>query len=352
VATAARLTTTITDTRTPAAAWSGTHVGVVYIEASTSGTFVSNLLLALLNPDGTRAVPTDLALTTFTPGTGEVTAADIVWTGTEFGVLWLQKIGSVSHHLIQRISAAGTPLAPPFDITQNTPPPTLFAVQTELSWNSVYGGYAIGGANGNVGLQRLGPIGETPEPINALTVGASDGAFAVSPAGEWAYLSKVSSSARLSLFNSDGSHTKTDGTFGSSVATDSTHVLHDGVAWLSAWRSSNSLWINRGDQSNSPAVNVAASATPNNIRFARAGNVVELLWSEPNDIRLKRLSVPPTLTATLPQLGGITTVLATQNAITTDAVHTGSGALLVVWSDNRWGALELYAAPVDFSSCP
>jgi hypothetical protein len=34
------------------------------------------------------------------------------------------------------------------------------------------------------------------------------------------------------------------------------------------------------------------------------------------------------------------------------AVHTGSGSMLVVWADDRWGPGELYAVPIDFSNCP
>ena len=353
-----RLTTTPTDAARPAAAWSGTHVGVVYIENPAGSSQWGDLYFALLNPDGTRAKSPDIALTT-TQSVRE--QPSIVWTGTEFGVAYRRSTSA----MFQRLDANGTLLGAPADINLATPGPILpYISPLGLAWSPTYGGYALCSlGSSEVGFQRIGATGTAPEAVNHINIlGALfDGncKLAVSPVGEWGILVGGGGGYDFKFVpvNPDGSKTKPTTTLQVYTYATEVSLVYDGAAWLSAWRYEGSgIRVNRGETLNSPFTAVPFTSKGGdhyNVSTTLSGTgAVELVWTQPNDIRLRRFLVPTSSTSFLTALGGEVSILATPNAIDMTAVHTGSGSMLTLWADNRWGATELYAAPVDFSSCP
>ncbi len=361
----ARLTTTITDTLAPSAAWNGTHVGVVYLEDTgpVGGNITeANLYFALLNPDGTRAVSPDLALTNLSFFETVSHPPDIVWNGSEFAVAWSQtNFQGVATIMFQRIAADGTPKDASVDLSANTPGSKIPAGSVRIQWSPVNAGYAIVvHANSypyGEYFQLIGADGSSPAPVNQ--VGTNDSTrpgFAVAPTGEWA-TAEAAGTTYLSLFNPDGSKTQPSVHLGTSASTNgAVDLTHDGATWLTAWKEGSNIYVNRGDTKNTPfvAATFSSSGFTHLVDVSLSGTgALALMWSQPNEIYLRRFLIPTTtsstLTALTPTIGVLTSPTAS-GGIT--AVHTGSGSLLAIWADTRWGAGELYARSFDFSSCP
>ncbi|MCB9582473.1 MAG: hypothetical protein H6717_35885 [Polyangiaceae bacterium] len=353
VGAATRLTNTVTDTVMPATAWSGSHVGVVYQENPAGfSTQPADLYFALLNADGTRAKTPDVALTT---GGGVLSSPSIVWTGSEFGVVWTVS-GSV---MFRRIGADGTPVAAAENITTNTAGTKLpYNGTPSIAWSSTYGGYALSNQGSNtVYFQRIGATGATPDPVNAITASCSSSgkpAMAVSPSGEWGILvGGYGYGVYLILVNPDGSKTKPNVTMDSSSSGQVTALLYDGTTWVSAWHFSyNGLRLNRGETASPNLVVTLSSSLHPQMAITQSNpNVINLIWTQPNDIRMRRFLTSSVSSGFLP-MGNEFSILSTQNALEVSAVQAGPTDLLVTWSDTRWGAPELYTSALSLADCP
>ena len=226
VAAPVRLTDSPSDSSRPRAAWNGTHVAVAYFDGEESDSSQmgrhGNVYVALLNPDATRAIAQDIPLTTFdfagTERTGFVEyPPDIVWTGSEFGVVWTQvdttdSSASVCQLAFQRMAPDGSLLGTQVILASDGR--DLFAFP-ELSWNPVYGGYGVlslNDSNGDFELRLIGADGttsEAPLAIPAPMVMPSvpeDGipVLSVAPTGEWGVLQDIYIFVHLTVVSADG----------------------------------------------------------------------------------------------------------------------------------------------------
>jgi mannose/fructose/N-acetylgalactosamine-specific phosphotransferase system component IIB len=71
-------------------------------------------------------------------------------------------------------------------------------------------------------------------------------------------------------------------------------------------------------------------------------------------VRMQRFAIPSTTSSALVPIQNAIDVLATPNAQTEEVgiVYTSPTTALAVWVDNRWGASEIYSAPINFGACP
>ncbi|MEZ4223630.1 MAG: hypothetical protein R3B13_21960 [Polyangiaceae bacterium] len=360
VGTALRLTTNNTHALQASAVWNGTHIGVVYVEdvGGGSGNY-AHAYFALLNPDGTRAKTPDLLISN--KPMGYARHPDITWSGTEFGVVFLQASSTSSgdvHFL--RLAPDGTPKAPAVNISTATAGAALPDGAPRIIWSPVYGGYALAsGGHGGVGLQRIGTDGSAPEPVNITPGGtvSTRTILGLSSSGEWAVAFKSSYAASLAFYNADGSKTKpvsnlTSWTYSSSGL----DMVYDGSTWVTWWVEGYvDIMVNRGATANTPfaAVKLAQGNYPRQLEaVASGGGAFELVEMRDDKIQLYRFALSQSGPTSLTPLTAATAVLGTPSALSIEAVAAGPGKLLVLWSDNRWGAAELYAAPVDLQGCP
>jgi hypothetical protein len=359
-----RLTNTPALSLYPTGAWNGTHIGLVYLEGTGSGNLSDyDVYFALLNPDGTRAVSPDVALTNLTTNDTVKYAPDIAWNGSEFAVIWAQRSGiSGTDHYLLRLQPDGTPKGPAVNISANTIGTKLGDGAPRILWSPQYGGYLVALVEGvDTFFQRIGVNGATPEPVNmtSLSLGGAHPGFALSPVGEAAIATKYG----LYLYNPDGSLTKPVMPFkvstSISVSVGSSDVIYDGTTWLSAWHESNAgIYVNRGETKNSPFL--AASFLPPTINelprvvlVPSGTGAIEMVWAQDSQINLRRYLPPVGSNSTLVPLTSPISVLPIQTANgQLTAVHAGSGSLLIVWTDTRWGPTELHTRTFDFAACP
>lgn len=364
-----RVTTSAEEEVAPVAVWSGSRVGVAYLRGTSVGSRY-NLYFALLNPDGTKAVATDLAITTFdfTNNHRVFDEPDIVWTGTEFGVLWTQDLVTSCETRLQRIDANGTPIAAPvvlFSDCDNDLNPLI-------TWSDVYGGYAIvtTGGSSDIRFQRIGADGTSPETPNFISTGATSPHaedFQVNPSGGWGVITtSLTAGPQLIRINADGSRTLPINTLKSAVVGGNhAQLSHDGTDWLATWWFSNTIEFNYGSSENTP-VGVVRPRVGELVRpfqmtqIAADGRTVSILWqtgtsaSSNNTLSMRRFDAPMTPGSYLPSIGQDTFVLPSQNFPNDERfamVHTPTG-LIAVWPDDRLGPTELFARAMDFGSCP
>lgn len=384
-----RLTTTTSESIFPAGAWNGTHIGVVYLEAQSSFSQSDprgNVWFALLNPDGTRALPVDVALTAepFNYANGIHDAPQIVWTGTEFGVLWLlrrtEALQQEKHFLmLQRLAPDGTPLAPPVDIYANNPI-AYDGIQPRLAWSSAYGGYAVAAHGFNqpstsvLHFHRVGVDGSAPDPVNKVTLSCSGIGWPPVPNlvagtdGTWRFVTSCTEVLNAVTFNPDGSLTaplqSLNGLFAQSAA-----LVETSGGWATAW-SGSQLWVNNGMGFGSYfAFKDGTSALTYPYSEVSLGGgasgVVDLTWafstatSMPRTLLLQRFLMPAN--GPPKPIAGIVPIVPTPTMRPLygspmlrhhSLVDVGGGKRLAIWSDVRFGAAELYVRPVDMLGCP
>lgn len=360
-----RVTNNAVDDLRVSAAWDGTHVGVAYVRVnSTSST---NLRLALLNADGTVASDVSLA---DTPGMGSLIGPELVWSGSEYAVLWYESGG----FRLLRLDAAGAAKGAVVTI----PNTTSFGSpqQIAIAWSSSYAGYALAyRASLTLVFRLLGADGTAPPPENSVTTSATAPSshplrLAVAPDGTWGVAYGGLSNASLAVFNADGSRTLAPQTLSSNVDFGSSRhptLVHDGTTWVTAWISSSTprgVFVNRGQQANGPTI--AASVTsPNNINeavLAMANGSLAVGWVQGGSsgssyqFRMQRFAIPATGTSALTSIHSAVDVLPTFNLNglgNVALVAAGANGLVGIWADDRWGtAREIYAAPINIMSCP
>jgi hypothetical protein len=360
VGTAVRLTNTALTESAPVVAFNGTNVGVLYLQSGT-GPAPTNLRFALLKPDG--SLVSDAALTAFTdPNVGDsvLTAGSLVWTGTEFGLIYVkQKAFNTQQLLLQRLNANGTSKAAPVVVSTATP-------QTiALGWSASYAGYAasyFSPTSGGMVWRRIGPTGTTPENESLLSGGTQSGhgSQLIGPAdGTWG----LNLAGNLTWFNADGSRT-----LPIMLLTGDVSLSHDGANWLATFSNDSSLLVQRGTTKNQAVLWTRTGFNEywGDHTSALAGKNLAVLLAKrtdslgPSTLLFQRFVVPAGTstaftapTAPIDMLPGPTVAGNNANWRNFALVATGPSALLALWSDWRWGvAAELYSAPITIPNCP
>jgi hypothetical protein len=342
----------------------------------------ANVWFALLAPDGSSALPSHFAFTDF-DGNTKVYGADmrpgLTWNGSEYAVVWRERVGSTSSVMFQRVKPDGTLLGNRINITTSTPggatsagypfaprvaflPGVGYAVVTVCGYSSAY-----------VDFQFIGMDGTTPQPKQNLKAVSSASIDEQSMlfeglGGEWQIMALADGNLHLTRLNADGSMTAPI----ERVATEahvSPTLAVDPQGLVSAWTTygtptyTHDLVIARGERLEAQHV-VWARTDLNRMtepRVVVTDNVLSLFLAERDGasgyhrVSVRRyllssdIGVPPT---------PITDWTHALDTLTAD-IESGYSAvavddkLLAAWVDTRWGtARELYAASVDVLSCP
>jgi hypothetical protein len=352
-------------------AWNGTNVALLYdVTSATTGS--RNVYLALLNPDGTRAVAQDTALTNHTDGFGAY-AGDVKWNGTSWAAVWLEQQRAV---MFQTVATNGSAIGSPVNITTLTP-----GVAANPDWTnarltySAANGYALATTVVNdqaVDFQRLGADGIHPQAIIAdtVTAGGQPGDIAEGSATTgWAVLTSSPYTIGLELFNPDGSQTTPPisiNTFLPFTGEDGAAIVYDGVTWVGGWTETDlgldAVAVRGPALATKQLVEHSASTDPalGTPRIAASGGSVTFVYDSavtaqltPATARLARFQAPSDPNAQLVPLTDPMPLVTTTTvaAYSLHVVATGSTSAMAVWSDTRWGHTEIYVESIDYQGC-
>lgn len=383
VGTAVRLTSNALHDAKPSAAWNGTHVGVAYIQALTATGATFDVRFARLNSDGTIA--SDAAITDYTSNTSAsctmVSSPKVVWNGKEFAVLWVQNAATtgVRQLMFLRLDAEGNPNGAPVMVGDGTvvSASTYSSLVANLAWSETGQTFAVVfGEGSRFAFRLIGKDGLTlGTPFIANESWSSSEShplqLGVAPAGTWAVASGNSYDVNFSLFNADGSRTSPLAKLATTADYSYSRwpsMVFDGTTWATAWIAytpAYDIYVNRGTVANTPQrlIPTVSPAMFGGVNLAMTGSALAVGFSERTSststayrYRVQRFGLPATLTTALPALHAAVDVVPTYTITDPGDValtSAGSGRVLAVWSDNRWGSVrELYAAPVDLQSCP
>lgn len=372
VGTAVRLTdNTLVDTAA-VAAWDGTHVGVAYLRQIKSSGLYYNLRFALLNPDGTLVK--DVALTNYVDGTYESAGNGysensnattdrpaIVWNGSEYAVVWQDYDGDAairSSMKLVRISAAGTPGT---TVTVMTESETSTSAPS-VGWSVPYGGYLVGGnasSEQRAFLRRVGAQGTTLEPWNGYaTYSCRSSSLAVAPSGTTA-LSCQSTSGTVGYFNPDGSRTRPPSELGFAFLTAEPETVWYGATFGTSSMSDSGriIFTPDGRTAATPWIELLpydSAAGRSAFSSAWLGSSLALATVQKKTYLLRRFGLTNDPNGTATSLHDPVSIVSTANVINKPLIASaGSGKLIAIWQDDRWGTVgELYAAPIDLKGCP
>jgi hypothetical protein len=365
----------------PAVAWSGTHLGVAYLDTSKrTNSRGGNVKFALLNADGSRALAQDIALTSFAGNNISptvVSAPDLVWNGSEWGVIWTQTWQrpstpySTTDAMFMRLAANGDPLAPVVDITAATGN-TYVVGAVRLAYSAAGGGYATvsNSLSNGIDFQRIGLTGATPGPINHVDmyVDSKRLGFAAAPDGHWGVLSRYDYSLSFVEFNPDGSRTKNPVNVATSTRDADPDLAHDGTSWIGTWTGARfegewhyEVVAARGPSlaSQSAVFSQLGSSNLGAARLSVSGGTAVFVWTQLEtstsfEMRVARARLPAgtaapvMLTDASPWLDTPTEGPDSSNFALATA---GSNAFIGVWGDTRWGGSQLYAISTNFQNC-
>ena len=382
-----RLTSTAGDTAAhPAIAWSGTQAAVLYDSTTTAG--ATNVLLAILNADGTRAVAKDTVLTSITSASGSAVAGNVVWTGAAWAAVWMQ--GTTMYGgddvMFQKFAANGAPQGSPVDITALTPgTPPVRPWWPRLAYSATQGFVLVTTAYEGPAayFQLLGADGVHPQV--ALQVATNNNtlpcAVAPSPEGGWEVLALSQNDLDFQTINADGSKTLSPAVVESDATTDTTFpslssflsLANDGTTWDGAWTDGffttqgNAIVLTRGPSLGTRLVveEVTFNSYPGPPPFGAAavtagGGTVTIAYESAVDgtsgvgaARMARYRAPSDPNAALVPLTDPTALVTTSTVQSQSIALTSSGATsaMAAWVDSRWGHGEIYAEAVDFHGC-
>jgi hypothetical protein len=384
VGTAVRLTSNAQNDAKPSAAWDGTHVGVAYAQALSTTSSYYEIRFALLNADGTLV--SDTALTDYAKTStyyGATTGPQLIWNGSEYALSWIDYglIGTSSSIGTQvrflRLDGTGASKGESVVVggATGTTSYTSSPTHHHLAWSDSYQGYAVVyGNSSSLAFRRIGADAsslETPNVVSEAWAYTSGRSLLVTAAadGTWGVLGGDYSSAKLGIYNADGSRTLSPVTLTTSADYYGRwpSAAYQGTTLITSWigGSSRDIVVNRGAMANSPTsvVTGVSPAAFGNVNVAMNDAALALGWTERASssasayrYRVQRFSLPTALTSAPVALHAAVDVLSTYTITATDdvtLVASGTGGLVAIWSDSRWGtARELYAAPVDLQSCP
>ena len=369
---AVRITTNSKDDARPSLAWDGTHAALAYVRTAADGS--GELRIALLNSDA--SVISDNLVSAFDAFHWIMDAPSLVWTGSEYGLAWLQQRPEEArfHLEFQRFNetlvAKGAPLEveDATDTNQN-------AYSVSLAFGT--GGYAVAYVDvstktvqDRVRFRKLGNDGTALGSTNSVPLrqfaSPASTSLAIAPDGSYAVAAGYPYTIILNSFNADGSRTAPGFEFLDDTNSDSPrpHIAYGSSDWLFTFSAGTAfdLVLNRGTtRAYSPLVNASGKPIRASLISVNDG-LLSVVYTQPRTstsgdlIRFQRFKLPTTSSPYVTALHAPIDVLSTENypapggfALTS----TGSRSSLVVWSDNRWDtARELYAAVVDAGMCP
>jgi hypothetical protein len=381
-----QVTTTAADSAHPAAAWDGNHFGLVYLEGveqADATPFEGNLFFTLLNPDGSRALAQDIALTSHPPGDPtSIASPRIVWTGVEYGVLWVENSGASSAIFLLRLSGTGAPLAPAVNVTAATAAQKASTDSPDLAFSPAVAGYALASvsatATPSIDFQGLGATGAAPQARIQIPIedpgspGHTPPQLGVDAQGAWGVLSHFSTWVQLSSLTPNGVYSGKHVVVSKS-ATGEVALGHDGVNWLSAWLTvpaasggvlPDSVSYRRGGFGPS-TTGLVPTGGSGSFRFGDVvlafdpTGVLTFAWTEhsggagPYVFSARRFVNESFSSMPYQPIGDVVSLLSTSTIAAPQQVTlaSGGGHVIGVWADSRLGAEELYSRSFEVTGC-
>jgi hypothetical protein len=349
-------------------------VGVVYVDLRAGR---HNLYFQRLDASGAPAGG-EVALTAFVPNPGGgVKVADIVWTGTDWGVVWFQEArisGSwTTQMVLQRITEDGA-LGPAVVVPAADEGPDGTMAESFVALHTPTAGFALlyryytaFSSLNSLRFRILGD-GSAPAPAVQIVTNADIADAVVGPAGTFGVVYTLSSSVYFRRVEADGSIVSAPVLLSSSSAR-SPAIAHDGgdyvFAWTDTFRPDTSspferrVMIARGTATAARSAAVT-SPTSGDTQFRHPRLTVQdgvalLTWQTTGsagarmDHRRFTVGVAGAPLAIEP-LSSVQPlpVIADQRH---DIVWTGASTAVLAWADTRWSATEIYDMGLTLSAC-
>jgi hypothetical protein len=338
-----------------------THVAAVWREQTDETLETYTIRFALLDATGARVGPEVILAG---PTTGLLRWPDIVWTGTELGVVWLE--GSAVS--FQRLDAAGARLGSPIVVN----PSSVSYVRIGWAPGSGYGLVLDDTSDGGYGekFQSLGVDGSAPRAPIALpfldsTVSTADleRDIAGAPDGRFGVLYRRQN---LQIIDADGAITTTPTNLLPGGILQDARIAHDGTRWVVVAEDTipvpltRRIVLLRSDALSSPLV--VYSTTDASIRdpaITFAGTVASVVFPRivsggTTQLWHARVSVP--VSAAPSVISAATAITADANVASVDYARPHVAAIspteaVVAWPDRRATQLDLYALGLSTQPC-
>jgi hypothetical protein len=365
VGVAVRLSNNAVNDSGAVAAWDGTHVGVAYLQQIVANGSYSNLRFALLNPDGTLFK--DIALTSYTDGTYKSVGSTsgtrpdklgITWNGSEYAIVWndIDHTAFVDTVRLVRVTPSGVASAS-VTVATNSELPGPFGVS--VGWSVPYGGYLISGSISNqVFYRRVGALGTSLQTPNTYSSSYTcNTALAVAPDGRAAVSCNYAFYGNQAYFEADGSRTREVGGLGVTQHPSDSETLWDGTTFDTAVAVQSSgvrLFRDGSTLSWIDLLPYTSGVTQTAVELVWLGNSLALGSVAGGVYTLDRYNLTAALNDVPGKIHAPVSIVSTPNVLgKPELVQAGTGKLLAIWPDNRWGnTTELYAAPIDLKACP
>jgi hypothetical protein len=365
VGAAVQVTNSAQTSHLPAAAWDGTHLGVVYSRWTTNlRSNYGNLRFALLDPDGT--VVSDTALSDYPPddyeGVWDYSQPAVVYNGSEYGVAWVHHLSELTSMAAEirfaRVSTAG--VASPSVVVATSTELTQSPTGPGLAWASGLNTYAIAYARTDDQKVRFRTIGA--DGTTLATPKLFDG-LAYNPA-------LASDGSRWCIGWHDNGYTSAQQVIDPSVKTPSptlfatdfdtgsqTNVHWDGSSFLSlgTGRFDRLRWLLSGGEA-SEFLSLSAGAGPTQLLGVEVGGTEALVWHEASGkMKFQRFSVPVSAAQPVSPIDDAITIPVFGEPYRSYAlVQVGTQKLMLLYSALAADKIhyELFANVIDVPACP
>jgi hypothetical protein len=313
---------------------------------------------------------------------GAVPGFDVVFTGSEYGIVWPQKTATSTYEIFfRRIGTDGVPKGPALSITAATAGTKLPASgYLRLAWSAANGTYAIvtaSDAPATLWFQTIGATGSSPSlarslPFSPASVDGnpSRAAIAAAPDGTWGVLLRAQGTLYQNVLDASGNAGAAI-TLSTAVETwTNPAIVHDGTTFSSLWRGKAfapgmtfGILLHRGTTAggNVMVEGVGASSTPydQGLRLL-VGPTLTVLWQKQTgtasttSMRVRRYSLPPDGSAPV-------AISDTSAPVAGDTIEHGNwlaGAwtdarhVRVVWPDVAYSPVSLRHVELDTQGCP
>lgn len=366
-----RITTNSDDDARPSLAWDGTHAALAYVRSKTDGS--GELRIALLNSDA--SVLSDVLVSVFDGAHSIADAPSLVWTGSEYGLAWLQMRQDDARFDVELQRFTESLVAKGATVSVGDGSGSVDAYAVSLAFGT--DGYAIAYVDSSrqslqdrLRFRKLGNDGTLIGPTNSLglytSLNPASVSLAIAPDGSYAAAAGYPYGIIVGFFNPDGSRTAPPLELlnDTNSASPRPSMAYGGSDWLFTFSagSGGDLVLNQGaTRGYSPLVNAVGNRVSAAVVSVADGVLSVVYTQAPSStsgelIRFQRFKLPTVGSPYVTALHAPVDVLATQNYPAPGgfaATPTGARRSLVTWSDNRWGsARELYTAVVDAGMCP
>ncbi len=346
-----RLTNDTGEDAQPSLVWNGTHVAMAYSS-------LGNVRFALLNPDGTLV--SDVAVTTYPDALYSPRSLKIVWTGSEYGILFLLDYGMVQG--FARVDGAGA-LLDAVVLLEGA------EVWTDLGWSETWGyattyGHKTATDQRSIRFRMLGADASLPAAPDVYNITSGETyrvPIAPSPDGSWGVAGVDGNNVIFQKYNPNGTRTEGATFLGNNVAYAGPSITWDGAKWTVVWGGGNDIQMYRSGAFSVSTIVSLNSVETQQAKVTMAGPTLAVSWMQRgatwSSLWMNRFALPTNngSSAGTPIHNAVNVVVGEviRDPGDFDLVATGPASMLAVWRDIRDDIDgEIYAAPIDLGDCP